>query len=347
MRACLVLSAVTLLAAPLPAAAQLSRADSLRIVTALAPAVRTMFRGQAVSQDNASLLRSGAPWNALLQNALNAFDSTSITQRPLVTTARLNVFSAEAAGDSITLNVGVTQCDGARFAGGGEFYVLQRSGNAWRIRSRRFSGSGHGTCGQLPTGYHQSQAVPLPDSLRESRLLGRFRIHIERPTADSGEQRALLIAESITPDSASIGRVAQSATLHTANERRADSAKESSDRWWFSEFDGVRIPFAVTGAAVDYYIQRIRERSNQQNPFSASSRGNEHRGNLAYRARVTKVAASATAPGGYLVRMDLEWSYYCGPRCALRFNHWREVSIAPDGRVISVRGDGPPSVMVS
>jgi hypothetical protein len=147
MRAGLFFFAATLATAPVSLAAQLSRADSLSIASALAPAVRGMIRGQAVSQDDPSLLRSGAPWNALLRDALLAFDSASVANRPLVTSARFNVFSAETAGDSITLNVGLTHCDGARFVGGGEFYVLQRGASGWRISSRRFSGSGHGKCG--------------------------------------------------------------------------------------------------------------------------------------------------------------------------------------------------------
>lgn len=142
-----ILSAVLLASTPHALAAQLSHADSVHIAAALAPVMRGMIRGQAIDQDNSSLLRSGSAWNPLLRMALAALDSNLIARTPAVTTARFNVFSVEATGDSVAMNVGITQCDGARFAGGSELFVVKRDANGWRVSSRRFSGSGHGKCG--------------------------------------------------------------------------------------------------------------------------------------------------------------------------------------------------------
>jgi len=134
-------------AVPRSLPAQLSRADSLGIAAALAPGVRGMIHGPAIMQDSPKLLRSGAPWNRYLEDALAAIDSTIITHAPTVTTARFNVFTADAAGDSIIVNVGVTHCDGARFGGGSEAYVVKRARTGWTVVSKRFSGSGQGRCG--------------------------------------------------------------------------------------------------------------------------------------------------------------------------------------------------------
>lgn len=130
------------------ASAQLSRADSVGIAAVIAPAIRDAIHGQAVAQDNATLMRTGARWNRWLQDALAAIDSTVISPAPTRTTARFNVFAAEASGDSVVLNIGVTQCDGTRFAGISDRYVVKRGPSGWVIASKRFSGAGHGRCDQ-------------------------------------------------------------------------------------------------------------------------------------------------------------------------------------------------------
>jgi len=58
---------------------------------------------------------------------------------------------------------------------------------------------------QLPPGHQVSETVALPDSLTEGRRNGLFRIHIERPTADSLARRALsteVLQLHLTPASA-------------------------------------------------------------------------------------------------------------------------------------------------
>lgn len=127
--------------------AQLSRADSIAIATALAPSVREMIKPPAIMQDNARLLRDGAPWNAFLQTALERLNPSNITRTPAVTTDRFNVFTLIVAPDSVVANVGVTQCNGSHFGGASNRFVLKQSAGAWRVVSKAFSGSGSGKCG--------------------------------------------------------------------------------------------------------------------------------------------------------------------------------------------------------
>ena len=134
--------------APCPSTAQLSRADSAGIAAAIAPALRGAINGQGVAQDNATLLQKSAAWNRWIQDALAAIDSTVIAGLPTRTTARFNVFTADASGDSIALNIGVTQCNGLSFAGISDRYVVKRGSAGWVVAGKRFSGSGHGRCDQ-------------------------------------------------------------------------------------------------------------------------------------------------------------------------------------------------------
>jgi hypothetical protein len=48
-----------------------------------------------------------------------------------------------------------------------------------------------------------------------------------------------------------------------------------------------------------------------------------------------------------MVRMTLRWEHYCGRLCAVYFGATREVLISRDGRVVEVRGDQRPQLVVS
>lgn len=201
--------------------------------------------------------------------------------------------------------------------------------------------------GQAPAGYALMPAVSLPDCLIESRTGGMFRIEVVRIASDSAARRALILAESAFPDSQAIGKAAAGQTLEPVQRRLQRAARLPGPRWWWDEFDGVLTPYAVTGAAVDYYVSRLRARSEITNPFKDFSEGRAHNGSFSYRATVTAAPSDGPGAGGHIVRTTLRWQYWCGMLCAVRFAATREVLISREGRILYVRGDGPPVLVVS
>jgi hypothetical protein len=197
---------------------------------------------------------------------------------------------------------------------------------------------------RVPPGYYLGARASLPDSLIESRANGQFRIEIIRIATDSSSRRALEIAESVFPESKEIERVASRETLPIVQARLKRAAALPGDRWWWDDFDGVLTPYAITGLGVDYYLSRIRARSDSINPFNA---GQAHRGTLRYHATVAAAPEADDASGGHVVKLKLDWFYSCGRLCAVGFSVAREVVLSKDGRVIQVRGDGRPAVTVS
>lgn len=113
---------------------------------------------------------------------------------------------------------------------------------------------------------------------------------------------------------------------------------DEAARWWDRTFDGVRLPVALTGTAVDYFfdlqddIRAGRVRTSV--PVLST--------HLEYSVRVF-----LSTSGVVHVDTDLEWAMACGDECALLLQKERSVALQRDGSVLSVEGDGSGLVEVA
>jgi hypothetical protein len=197
---------------------------------------------------------------------------------------------------------------------------------------------------QEPDGYTRATMSPLPDSLQEVRNAGRFTLTIQRVAADTAERRLIEYAESLVPPRESIERAAAEVTGagHVAAFKTA--AQLPGARWWWREWDSVLLPYALTGAAVQHYLERMRALADGPNLFGPQNPLAEHRGSLAYSARIVR---PPERPGIVEAHLHISFSFFCGPLCALSFSHSRVVQFDAAGRVLRVIGDKPPGYVVS
>lgn len=205
-----------------------------------------------------------------------------------------------------------------------------------------------------PAGYHIGAAVTLPDSLSEIMLRGRFRATVRRTERNDREQQMLAAAEQYYPDRETLGAAgrnqngrdvtaaidtAMSGGGHVGSARVAPRVPGTpADRWWTSDFDGTWVPFAATGQAVQYYLERLRDIAGGRGQFR-----NPGSGTFVYTASV-----DATHEGGasYVVRLRMTWGYSCGSLCGMGFTQTREVWFDANGAALRVTGDGRPLVIV-
>src|SRR5262245_40685073 len=126
--------------------------------------------------------------------------------------------------------------------------------------------------GQLPQGYHLGPASAVADTLTEVLAGGRFRATVSRVWRSSQERQLILTAERLYPsadavlaaarDTAQRNRLRQMGSGVFSYGRPASPPRPAgnpADRWWFDTFDNTWVPLAVTGAAVDYYLGRLRD----------------------------------------------------------------------------------------
>jgi hypothetical protein len=195
--------------------------------------------------------------------------------------------------------------------------------------------------------YVLASPVLLPDSLSESLGDGPFSILILRSAGSSLERSLLAKAEALHPPPAQI----EAATADWVDQRGSpgvwpryflEAAEAPGLRWWWREWNTVWLPYALTGAAVQHYLTRIRALASGPNPFARDSTDLDHSGELEYRARVH--------PGGvdeYVVEMELRWSHSCGSLCGLWLTHRRRVVFDAVGTLIRIEGDQAPEFGVS
>ncbi len=122
-----------------------------------------------------------------------------------------------------------------------------------------------------------------------------------------------------------------------------EAASRAGPRWWWDTFDGILTPYALTGPAVAYYLERLRDLAAGPSPVAEFTGSATHSGEVDYRAGVQCHSDS----GQCVVDMRLEWRYTCGSACAIWFTEERSVTFDSTGEIISVDGDGRPNYEVS
>ena len=114
-------------------------------------------------------------------------------------------------------------------------------------------------------------------------------------------------------------------------------------------FDGVRIPYAITGDALRYY--RDVTLAFRAGDFSRFNNLAMQESSLDYLAQIERhelyKAEGREFPNATVVTMKLDWSQNCGTECALHLQKQRVVVFDDSGTVIAVFHDGPEGYRVA
>lgn len=197
---------------------------------------------------------------------------------------------------------------------------------------------------QVPDGYYLSAedlALSLPTSIADTS--GDHKVLIERRFGSPEEERLLRIAEALYPPRDTLEAAIQRAKF------KVGDLPDDGDLWWSSSFDGIRLPFAITGKAVRYYLGLTD--SFERGDFEGSKGIRMESSYFRYTATIdrqeTFELSGLSLEDVYVVRLRLSWSNYCGLLCALGLEHSRVVVLSPDGEVLRVSGDREAAVFVS
>lgn len=112
-------------------------------------------------------------------------------------------------------------------------------------------------------------------------------------------------------------------------------------RWWKSQCDLVREPYAVTAGAVRYYMAVVALFDNPTRARHLFS-NRDGRNGVAFRYVATAGPAGVGAPPNarYVVRLELRWEEPCSGLCGLQYRADRLVYFDAAGRVLEISGDG-------
>lgn len=179
------------------------------------------------------------------------------------------------------------------------------------------------------------RADPLPgSSLREwPANPARHEITIRRIAANDVEKKMIAAAEAACPD--------QAALLKTARWTRPPVG---TGLWWNKEVHGIRIPFAISGAAVDYYAGLVN--GYRRREFRGFS---EPGSRFVYEASVMRRQEPEGHAPVFVVKMRIFFleSFAASPTEQIRFQKEREVILDQSGKVLQIAGDGDTEVPVA
>ena len=118
--------------------------------------------------------------------------------------------------------------------------------------------------------------------------------------------------------------------------------------WWHEEYQGYQIPYALTGDAVNYYLDQyytfIKDLNLRQKNDSWKA-SNQNRVEYYYSATVKSnhnkgvSDSNSTRSGLTIVNLKMKWSYLCGQQCGWGFEKTREVWFSNKYTIIKILGD--------
>lgn len=161
---------------------------------------------------------------------------------------------------------------------------------------------------------------------------------IQREAADDHQKKLITAAEKSQPDAAAL--------LEAIRQENAD-AKPQPGQWWNKEVHGIRIPFAITADAVQYYSDLVKTYGEQK-----LTRYAQPGSTFTYQAKVSQPAAyelnGKSVQNVSVVTMTLTFRqrFTATVAEAFGFEKTREVVFDKDGKIIHVQGDGDVRVPV-
>jgi len=170
-----------------------------------------------------------------------------------------------------------------------------------------------------------------------------FTATVRREFRNPAEDRLIGLAEETYPPSKAVASIVEDRV------NPKDLLRESR-AWWYGEFDGVRLPYAVTGDAVRYYLGLTETYRKGLSPERGGIK--MKRTEFSYSATISDGPTRFSRDGRsyddvYVVELKLSWFNYCGSQCACWFDLDRIVLLRPDGTLVCVFGDRKPMVTVS
>lgn len=160
---------------------------------------------------------------------------------------------------------------------------------------------------------------------------------IQRVAADDHEKKLIAAAEKSLPDAAALAKA-------VGNDA---AAKPQSGPWWNKEVLGVRIPFAVTADAVQYYSDLVKN-YGQQKLVRYSPPSSE----FTYHAKVSKPDTfdlnGKSLENVTVVTMTMKFRQMFAATVAegFHFEKSRIVVFDKDGKILGTQGDGDVEVPV-
>jgi hypothetical protein len=218
--------------------------------------------------------------------------------------------------------------------------------------------------GTAPAGVNLTPQKPLI-ALSEPEKQGSHIIDIQRIIHGENDLKMITLAENVYPDRANIIEAtikarwregpfkAASRNPLIGKEREVEKAKlrntlleDKRKLWWYDEFDGIRIPYAITGDTIRYYEEQVRSfRQRKWKSDIEPSSSLTYRTSVEFKKNFKK--DKTFHQNVYVVTMKLSFSAQFASLAGLGFTKERTIVLDHEGKVLEIWGDGVTQCLVS
>ncbi len=192
--------------------------------------------------------------------------------------------------------------------------------------------------GKVKKGIKVDKSGPLIEMSKKEKQ-GPHVIDIDRVVKKENDLKLIKKAENIYPDKGNV--------LKASRKKRYEKhISGEKNLWWYNEFDNIRIPYAVTTDAIEYYSNLIKQ--YRQKEWGRDIKPSSH---FIYHAEVFfkdnyKINDKCFANVN-VIRMELHFKARFSSLAGVTFKKERIILIDLNGKVVLISGDGPTSVWVS
>ncbi len=180
-----------------------------------------------------------------------------------------------------------------------------------------------------------------PYSIPDERATASWYVKVLRTIRTDRDMELINIAENAYPARTDVIKAIEKAHF------KLGGVPEDEKLWWYSSFDKVRLPYAITAEAIEYYRNPFKPSylSPPEKPWPAKKYSFTYTAEVEFKRRYENEARKFS--NVYVVKMQLSLSAYWGPLAALGFYKDRVVVIDERGKVLAIFGDGRTSAVVA
>jgi hypothetical protein len=164
----------------------------------------------------------------------------------------------------------------------------------------------------------------------------KHRVTIRREAADDAQTKMIATAEAVRPDAAALREAIG----------EGPEAKDAS-QWWYREELGIRIPFALTTEAVDYFTRKVGEYRKQEfKRYLEPSSSIDYHASVALHPQFERDGRKFDNVHVVTLKLVFMQEFAATTTEGMHFEKVRTVVLDEKGKVLAVFGDGPTEAPV-
>jgi hypothetical protein len=164
----------------------------------------------------------------------------------------------------------------------------------------------------------------------------KHRITIRREASDAAQAKMIATAEAASPEAAAL-RKAMGDSPEVIN----------ASQWWYREDFGIRIPFAVTAGAVDYFTKLVGDYGKQEfKRYVEPSSSVDYHASVAIHAQFERDGRKFADVHVVTLKLVFAQNFAATGTEGMQFEKVRTVVLDAAGKVLAVYGDGPTEVPI-